>query len=625
MRFVRLAAFVLGIVAVGAPRAWGAPADPASRADPVAAEPVPPAGAEDDVGDDPLDEETLALIRALTSTPAAPLFFPPQWTGLGANRYRLTAPRLRETLARDLAEALDELPIRQGSLRGRLGPLRRLDHLRVEPSWLGLGRLDPHLYGSVTVDHSPSAARAARTWVAHGEVQSLALPAPDDGWSGSAAVEARTADRGLGGTLGLAFGGSWASFRANARFDQVDDLRVRTGSVSFERATSAQRWGVSARARFGGQGPSPLWLDLGYDFDGARDEGPQGPRLGDAHLAQATVAFRLESVRGRLSAGWIGVRSAVLERDLLQVSTAWAWEDRDAGASSVELLEPPSVAGVRAQHFAPLPRSTLVEVGGLYASALDEPLSRAEIYAAGQYAFGPLVAQLSGRLSEQQGEALSPNTGVSVDARLDLELFGPLNLWGRYTRSFAFLEISRSGAETVDLLEAGPYLSGPLGWLSAGLWWAQAERLPTQPSPADAALWGFFVDGALQCEGWVLAGAISRATVTQDEDPVAPQPNLQGRLALRALLPEVGGFAELGVRSALEEAGDLPRSVLLPPAAEALPYAVLDFRGAVALGSGLGLLMSVVNALDTAWSPFATGQSASGIDVRLSLRFASSS
>lgn len=609
-----------------------------------------------DVGDAPLDPETLALIEALTSSPAesAPPVRPPVWPSGGPFARPISGSRLRETLARDVSGAFERLPTLQGSLRGRLGPIREIDDLRLEPGLVDVGRLDPWLFGGAVVRRSPSAATATRLWTS--DVALIGLPAPTrPGWSGDVAMEARSADRGVGayGTIGA--GTEGAALRVSGRFDETGDLRVRTGSVAFDRRTAARRFGLSVRGRLLGEPRDAARLDLGYDYDGEIFDAPASEGE-DLHLAQATLSAAGGSFSGRVTGGWIGARSRIEALDLLQARVAivfgppgrpaprpahgpfgrpgeggWgSLEPRDpahdsmlegdrGGTLDLDLASEETGAGGMLRRSQPQPVPT-VEVGGLYTSAVrGAALERGELYARTSSRLGPLAMELTGRLSDQRSEERNPGLDLALDARVLLEVTDPLSLFARYGRSYGLLDAGGREVEATDLIEGGTFLLGAAGWWMAAVWAGRAQGPLTEPDRPAVNLWGLASEGALVVDRFVLAGALSRAMATLEAGGrVTPTPTSTARLSIRAEIEEWRAFAEMGARALLETSGQREAS-LLGPALEDAPYVLLDFRAAVALGAGFLLRVTVDNMLDRAWSFEGARGPMPGLDLRAAL------
>jgi outer membrane receptor protein involved in Fe transport len=292
-------------------------------------------------------------------------------------------------------------------------------------------------------------------------------------------------------------------------------------------------------------------------------------------------------------------------------SVAWAPGSR----ATFELESLPATQGqTRARLWIRPAASPTVEVGGLYLTNLGGERTRAELYARTANRWGPVAVELSGRFSDQRQGPEAADPGLALDARGWFLVVEPLAAFARYARSFGFLETDAS-KEEVDLVEGGARLEGAAGWLTASLWGARVEG--ALPSAVDA--WGFAAEGAFERGPWSLSGALSRAHLAARGADVGPSPNLHGRLAVRGTKVDWEAFLELGLRTALEAGGGAPDLALLPGPVVDSPHLVVDARGAVALGAGFRLQLSVANVFDARWSPFGTGTLAPGLDLRVRL------
>ena len=579
-----------------------------------------------EVGDAPLDAETQALIEALTATAARPRAAPPpsaEWPAEGPWSRWVPQERLAETVARDLRGAFDTLPTLQSSLRGRLGGLRHLDLLRLERSVIDPERLDPWLYGGLWVHRGTSAAQATRLWTDDGVLTGRRAP-QDPGLQAEVALQTHTADGGVGVLASLAAATDAAALRVSASFRSLEDLRVRTGTLAVDRRTAAQRFGLSARGRIFGRRGDLVRVDLGYDVDLQAAEG-QTPPLGDLHLLQGTISLAEGPFLGRVTGGWTGLHGGLGEvRDLAQVSGSIRWMPGARARATTS----PSLTGVDSASSSSWIRPRVrpsVEVGGLFLTATDAALERSEVFAKSGNRLGPVDLEVSARLSDQRAPDRNPGANLAVDGRLRVDVAGPLGVWVRYARSYAFLEVGGEEPETGDLFEGGPWLEGRWGWAQLGVWGARVgEGLAEVPAERAADFWGLSAEGAaVLFSRWVLAAAFSRAVGHLSAGgSLGPGPNLRGRATLRFRAPEWGGFAELGLRAALESEQDDVALQLLPVSEEPPPHLIVDLRGAATLAYGLRLHVAVSNVLDTAWTPWGTGPAAAGIDLRVRLEWA---
>lgn len=520
-----------------------------------------------DVADEPLDPETIALLESLAEAEE-------DRTWPVGDHVERSLPRFRllETLAPTVADALELLPTLEGSARGRLGPIRRLDGLRVEPSWARLGRLDPALYGDVRIRRGPSAAAASRTWVSE-----VALAGREASSGVEAAVDLRTADRAAGAIGRVGAAAEWGAVQLSASVRTRDALRVKTGTTTRELPPAAERLALSARARLLST-DGPLWLELGYDFDGTAPRTP-GFRGEDLHLAQVNLRFASGAVFGRATAGHVAALGSTSR-------SAWV------GEVLVE-YKPPRLP-------------VAIEVGGLVSAEPGRAERRLEAHVGGDTELGPLAVGASARLSEQQG---GRELGLAGDARAELEIVSPVSVFVRYARSFEGQEVA---LERVDLIEGGPRLAGSLGWVAAGVWaaWLSGEER------IDG--WGVAAEGALELDRFAVAGSLSRAEFQGTLGPVGPAAQIHGRLAVRLGLVEWSGFAEIGLRGGFDAETPVGRTLLPGPPRPGAPLA-LDLRGEIRLVGPVRMAVSLTNGLDHAFVPFGRPGPAPGLDLRVRL------
>ncbi|MEL6185950.1 MAG: hypothetical protein AAFU79_15100, partial [Myxococcota bacterium] len=352
-------------------------------------------------------------------------------------------------------------------------------------------------------------------------------------------------------------------------------------------------------------------VELGHDYD----EGGGSP----LHLAQATLRGELEEVSLRVTAGLVSGEAA----DRVQASGLVRWTGEERRELEVFFTPaPPSVLGEPTQGSVTHRRirrypAPLFEGGAFLEHDLNVDLTRVEGWVRTGQILGPLLVDLSGRLSALAGAA-APTTipNLDLDARAELQIASVFGLWARFARSQEF-RLGGGASEEVLIFEGGPHLKGRFGWLTLSVWGARGDRLGSEGLSAD--LWGLAAEGALEWRRWSVAGAVHRAAV--DEDPGGSSnlaPVTQGRFRVRAGLPEVGGFFELGARVAFESV-DSGRDLFLPQPAEGAPWVVLAARAGAELGAGFYLHTSLENAVDVAFTPIGTGPSELGIDFRLAL------
>ena len=447
--------------------------------------------------------------------------------------------------------------------------------------------------------------RAAPRWAS--------VASPEPGWSAEVALEARSADRGVGAFAHGAYADQVLEVSLAVRGDRVEAMRVRTGTVSAERGATRSSLGASLRARV--RPPGQAWAtDLGYDVDLA--EGGAA----DLHLLQGGLSFALGALKARVGGGWVGALGGPVDRHLLQARIDAEWMP-DPSVPPVIVNGRDGPDRVEARLIARDPTVSAVRVGGLYSTELDTERTRAELYAQTSSRWRWLTVALSGRLSRQSADrdedeaVVQPDFGLALDGRLLAEVAGPFALWGRYARSFAFLETGGT-LEEADLVEGGPQLRFPAGTVSVGGWWARVQGLAGPPPMGPAVeAWGWTAEGWLELSPVSFAASVSRAVATADGDRLGPEPALRARTSLRLALPALGAFIDLRVRAVLE-GNRRADALLLPDDPTEAPYAVVDLLGQAYLGAGFRVGFVVANATDGPWSRFGSDEPAFGVDVR---------
>ena len=550
-----------------------------------------------EVGDAPIDEDTLALLEVLTSSSG--LEVEPLSGGCCPFEDVLSTEGLRASLARTLSEAFVVWPTLQGSIRGQLGSIRRLDALRIDPNFVDVGVFDPWLYGYARFRPHPSAADVSRNWVSDVVVFGRSAPASNEmRTSVSAAIVGRSADRGLGTTLELSASRPEASIRVAS---SLAITQIQTSTQTASGPEMGYRWGLSARGRLLGRPQDSVRIRYGYDL--ALFE-TTSEAQGRFHLAQVSVLTQLNDFDGQLTLGWMARDEGALE-SRLQTRGRLAWsfnlgEDAFSDPTTVE------------------DRRLRIELGGLLSSALSDTFFRAEGYLRGAFTWRIVAIDIAARLAQQQlSSSQISNQGWSADARAELNLVGPLSLWLRYARSFSAIEAAAGyEGEVIDFFEGGPRIYGRLGSFSLSFWAASGSTGIVR-SP-QASLWGFNSEGAIQVKRLSIKMAVSRTQVRSQYLRFESGRNFTGRLIVRWDIPEWLGFAEVGLRTGVERAegidGQLPVLMVSPD----LPDLIFDVRGTSELiPRRLRINFAISNILDS--SRMRQVFSTSGVDVRVAL------
>jgi TonB-dependent receptor-like protein len=262
----------------------------------------------DAIGDaPPLSEEELALLRSLEAETATAAIEDDEVartfaeTGIaiaarpdGSEMIEVPRARLRDSVPRTIAEAIDALPLPfeasrrfvpsdSAMLRGQTGhrvgllldgiPLESaLDSSRDTSAWV---TLDPWFVDEVSIARAGRSGGASSPSAGAGSLamRSTPAPAPRAEDSGAARVEAageveaRSADRSTGTHAGVAASTGWGAIRIGGGYDDYRALRLATSGVGFDGAAGYQREAASARARLFGRASDPVRIDAGFDVD----------------------------------------------------------------------------------------------------------------------------------------------------------------------------------------------------------------------------------------------------------------------------------------------------------------------------------------------------------------------
>ncbi len=520
----------------------------------------------------PISLETLDLVKELTR----PASVNP-WPAPVLDRRTVPRAQLREPMAPTVTRTFESLPVPQFARADRLD--RRDRYLgphfveRLVDGWL---ETEPRLWGEVALGDMARRRGGAAAVIT---LKPSEAPA-DPGGTAEVAALVRSADRSLAGHAGGGFRSGLLAGRLDLNLSGGGDLRVSGSPENPDTPSPRMRFGGAASLVVGGRPQDRGQLRLLGALDAADDA--VDPSTGARSDFERTII----GLDGTLDWGSDG-------RMLTAASYQGAWREgrRHLGQGRLE---------VRTPSWGPLH----VEAEGLAegGEADDIPFGRYEAGGRVGLRSAPVVVEagamvLHHRLDEEAW------TELGLSAALDV-LFAAGWSWGTtFRRGRDLLATARSfsvGVSEPDVLThavyTGPSWTTDLGWVRL-----QAAARYFEDIDFDLPAWTVRSDGSFRVfRGLTVGGALGL------------RPNFG--LHLFARYDVERAFVELHGRGQTEnfESGY----------AEQQGYFRLGLMSGLDLGAGFWLALSVENMTDALVRDPDRGSAQSGIDGRVSLRFA---